>query len=617
MTQPDSALPSSDIKRELERAFALLNGNELPAAEQILADILLRSEDADALQLLGLIRSMQGRAPEAEELYRRSLAANPDQPHVHNNLGKLLCAVARYDESVAELREAIRLKPNYAEAHLSLALTFAEKRDHAAAEKSCRNALRLQPNYLLARQTLGAELNELDRPKEAEAVLRQALALNPRDPRQVAALEHNLAVSLKMQKRHADALLLFESARAKVPGMPLLDYNTANTLQEVGRLEEAVELYRRAVARDPLNIQAHRELNTLLYRLGDDENFLKSYDEVAAFYPDAGFASLDKGNYLYLKGKYDEAGEAFERAARLLPYNVMPHDGLGLILAEKGEFEAAIGEHEIAVAMEPENAHAWRNFSQTLLRAGDAKAARTAAERALAIEANNQGALAVWGLALRILGDAREEEFNDVDNLVRAYEIEPPAGYGDVGSFNRDLNSYLDRIHKDRREHIDQTLRSGTQTPDKLFGAGHAPVEQLRASIDKAVADYIARLKQDETHPLLKRRRAQFGYTDSWSSRLRDGGFHTNHVHPRGWISSAYYVALPEAVNDAERQEGWLKFGEPNFDCGIKNVVRRTVQPRVGTLVLFPSYMWHGTIPFRSNQSRTTIAFDVVPRENA
>jgi hypothetical protein len=38
------------------------------------------------------------------------------------------------------------------------------------------------------------------------------------------------------------------------------------------------------------------------------------------------------------------------------------------------------------------------------------------------------------------------------------------------------------------------------------------------------------------------------------------------------------------------------------------------VQPRVGTLVLFPSYMWHGTVPFRSTQARTTIAFDVVPR---
>jgi hypothetical protein len=73
-------------------------------------------------------------------------------------------------------------------------------------------------------------------------------------------------------------------------------------------------------------------------------------------------------------------------------------------------------------------------------------------------------------------------------------------------------------------------------------------------------------------------------------------------------------VALPESVDDKEGRQGWIKFGEPNFEAGLKNPVRRVEQPRAGTLVLFPSYMWHGTVPFHSSQSRTTIAFDVVPR---
>jgi hypothetical protein len=41
--------------------------------------------------------------------------------------------------------------------------------------------------------------------------------------------------------------------------------------------------------------------------------------------------------------------------------------------------------------------------------------------------------------------------------------------------------------------------------------------------------------------------------------------------------------------------------------------VRRAVQPKIGRLVLFPSYFWHGTVAFRAPQSRTTIAFDAVP----
>jgi hypothetical protein len=80
-----------------------------------------------------------------------------------------------------------------------------------------------------------------------------------------------------------------------------------------------------------------------------------------------------------------------------------------------------------------------------------------------------------------------------------------------------------------------------------------------------------------------------------------------------GWISSCYYVAVPDAVKDEAAQQGWIKFGEPSLEVALKTPIRRTIQPAPGRLVLFPSYMWHGTIPFHDAVARTTIAFDVVP----
>ena len=76
-------------------------------------------------------------------------------------------------------------------------------------------------------------------------------------------------------------------------------------------------------------------------------------------------------------------------------------------------------------------------------------------------------------------------------------------------------------------------------------------------------------MKPDPDHPLFGRSGDGFRYWGSWSTRLGDCGFHTNHVHPRGWISSAYYVALPDAVRDEEDRQGWIKFGEPSFDAGF------------------------------------------------
>jgi hypothetical protein len=37
------------------------------------------------------------------------------------------------------------------------------------------------------------------------------------------------------------------------------------------------------------------------------------------------------------------------------------------------------------------------------------------------------------------------------------------------------------------------------------------------------------------------------------------------------------------------------------------------IRPQPGMLVLFPSYLWHGTVPFETGGRRLTAAFDVVP----
>ena len=96
---------------------------------------------------------------------------------------------------------------------------------------------------------------------------------------------------------------------------------------------------------------------------------------------------------------------------------------------------------------------------------------------------------------------------------------------------------------------------------------------------------------------------------------MRDQGFHRNHLHPQGWISSCYYVAVPEVAKDADAKQGWIKFGEPAVPVALGNAVKRAIQPVPGRLVLFPSYMWHGTVPFHAPAVRTTIAFDVVPQD--
>ena len=85
-----------------------------------------------------------------------------------------------------------------------------------------------------------------------------------------------------------------------------------------------------------------------------------------------------------------------------------------------------------------------------------------------------------------------------------------------------------------------------------------------------------------------------------------------SHTHPQGWISSALYVALPPPAQLGAAPAGWLEFGTPPPELGLQLRPYLQVEPRPGRLVLFPSTMWHGTVPFNDGE-RMTIAFDVRP----
>ena len=79
-----------------------------------------------------------------------------------------------------------------------------------------------------------------------------------------------------------------------------------------------------------------------------------------------------------------------------------------------------------------------------------------------------------------------------------------------------------------------------------------------------------------------------------------------------GWISSAFYIDLPPEEPD-DPHAGWIKFGEPGVKTWPELGPEHYVKPEPGLLVMFPSYMWHGTAPFRTGDRRLTIAFDLHP----
>src|SRR5206468_7869754 len=107
-------LNDAQVRDLLNHSLNLLNRNELQAAEAALQQVLAeRAMEADACNLMGVLRRIQGRPDEAEEFYRRATDSNPNLAQAHHNLGNLLRSRGRNAEAADCEREAIRIKPNY------------------------------------------------------------------------------------------------------------------------------------------------------------------------------------------------------------------------------------------------------------------------------------------------------------------------------------------------------------------------------------------------------------------------------------------------------------------------------------------------------------------------
>lgn len=578
-------------------------------AETLLNDILQQHpHHPGAHFMLGMVQVGREAWPEAERSFRHALAASPGQPTVCLNLGHVLRAQHHPLEALEYCLAAAKALPDDIDAWAELAKAQEESGHAAEAENSYRHILARGPNAWAA-GNLAALMTRSGRAADAEALLRDALAAAPCEAEARATLELQLGIALRAQCRYAEALEPL--ARARTGGDrrdAAIEY--ANVLQHLARFDDAAHVYEELLARDPLDLEVHASLNELSRR--DGASFT-SYDRAQQLRPRSAILPAAKGNMLLKLGRAAEAREAFDRALCLAPDDAPALMGMGRALESLNEIEAARQVLERGVARHPDNGDMLEGFAAFLLRRGDPAHAQTIAEKAHRLRANSQGALALLGLCYRAQGDTRDADLNRYDNFVQVFDLDPPDGHADMESFNRDLAVYLDGLHADGREYLAQTVRGGTQLHDEVFYNGHALIDGLLPRLNQAIRDYVAGLKAAEDHPFVSRRRRGFRYAGSWSTRLDDCGFHVNHLHQKGWISSCYYVAVPDAVENGATREGWIKFGEPSADFGTGFPPRLAVQPRPGRLVLFPSYMWHGTVPFHSPQARTTIAFDLVP----
>ncbi len=205
------------------------------------------------------------------------------------------------------------------------------------------------------------------------------------------------------------------------------------------------------------------------------------------------------------------------------------------------------------MAAAPLHVLAQRLLADSLLATGEPQQAAELTTRLLETSPNDQHLLAVQTTAWRMLGDARHGEYCDYAAMARGWVIDTPPGWSDLQGYLHDLARSLKALHGLHTHPLYQSLRHGSQTTQNLMYSNDPAIRAFFVAIDGPIRRHIEAIGRGGNDPLRRRNEGGYRIQGIWSVRLRSQGYHTNHVHPEGWLSSACYIELPRSMLAAGR----------------------------------------------------------------
>lgn len=227
----ETASPAASVPELTSLAFQHYQAGRLSQAERLYQRALaVDPNDVNSLHLLGIIAHQLGRSDLAITLIGKAITLNPRVPEFHNNIGLACQALGRLDDATTHYANALALRPQFAEVH----------------------------------NNLGHALEKLSQWDEAVACYHRAIALKP----DYAEPHYNLGNILQAQGKLAEAAACYGRALSHKPDYAEVHNNLGNALQAQGKLVEAVAFYQRALALKPDFAEAHANLGIVSMNIG-------------------------------------------------------------------------------------------------------------------------------------------------------------------------------------------------------------------------------------------------------------------------------------------------------------------------------------------------------------
>lgn len=487
---------------------------------------------------------------------------------------------------------------------LLAAARLAQGDDPAAARPLIARLLAAQPHDADALTLLGLVAERTGDEAGALDAFGRARANDPANPARLG----NHAVALKRAGRFDEAIAALQHSLEIRPNAAVTLANLGSCLIAADRPNEAEAPLRAAIAVKPDHAEAWNNLGVALARTARAGESCAAYRRALAIRPGYAEASLNLADALAANGAASEAQALASAVLRADPANRRAANITASLLDRQGALEEAVGVYRAALDPAAPDQRIGVNLAMALLRLGRPEEVLELADVLVAAFPSITTPLALKCAALDRL--ERHDELDmlmGTDRFVQVIDIDDVPGFETRSAFDAALVAEL-RAHPSLTFEPEGLVTRGGRQSDELaqaVGPALAALAQLAAG---AIGRYLVRVTGDD-HVFLRARPDQWSLT-LWGTILAPGGSVDAHIHAPNWVSGVYYPALPEVLRKGT--EGWFAVGALPETLGGGGTLR-IFEPKPGRMILFPSYLWHATLPFGGTEERISFAFDCVP----
>ena len=547
-----------------------------------------------------------GKLQEAEKYYSLILKADPKHPDANYNMGKLATMFNKNSLAFSFFKIALEVNPRAIQLWYNCINTLIKMKRYVDAKNffdEARNLGITQDNtfYNLENKLFNTH-------KFKDLNFKKNLIV-----KQISTQETDFIENLLIQKQFIAVLNYVEHMLLEYECNEILFCFIGRANQGLQNWEYAIKNYKKALNLNPNNENTLFHFSNSQREAGHIEKSIRILKKILKINPLSSNAFNNIANNYKSLGNFKKALINYKRAIKIDPNNELSHLNLGIIFYENGEFESAIKCFKEGVRINP----IYKNkihLSDLLLKSNDTKSALILLDNILSEKPMDSRAIAYKTIALR--GLKKFEKVEKIINFSKNVNIDYIQNYIDDDStiFNKSLCSILEN-HSDRVEekNLNSWAIRGGSAVRNLLNSKNPILEKFHEITRKAIDNKIKYLQQSDVSPYMKYKPLHYKL-DCWANLLKGGDYQENHIHNNGWISGVYYVDLPDDQLNCVDKVGCIEFnrsgyGLPHFgkSRGIK-----VIQPEIGMFILFPSYVWHGTIPYVGNKNRISISFDVI-----